>query len=194
MLSKLLKTLTVLGFIERNLKLALSCVKLMAYTSLVHLEIKCDSVWDPYHANLTSIPEAVQNRAARFVLKDYSYSSSATFLKSSLGVTQLNVHHKFNWPCLFHKFVLNFAMCMSYISNAHHIAACLDHSHKVHSPMCHNKYLSESFIRTARDCNNLPPTPCDHWQSPAFPSSMTWPFVFKLIEDTSCCILFLFTH
>lgn len=96
MLSKLLKTLTVLGFIERNLKLALSCVKLMAYTSLVHLEIKCDSVWDPYHANLTAIPEAVQNRAARFVLKDYSYSSSATFLKSSLGVTQLNVHHKFN--------------------------------------------------------------------------------------------------
>lgn len=57
---------STLGLIKRNLKLAPSPAKLLAYTSLVRPKIEyASSIWDPYHANLTTILEAVRKRASR---------------------------------------------------------------------------------------------------------------------------------
>ena len=62
----------------------------LAYKALVrpHLEY-CNSVWDPHTAVLSSKLDAVQRRAARFVLNDYSSYSSVT-----------DMLIKLDWPTL----------------------------------------------------------------------------------------------
>ncbi len=75
-----------LGFLRRNLASCSQSIKDMAYKTLIRPVLDyCSSVWDPYTQNLTNQLEAVQNRAARFVCKDYSRHSSVTSMKKSFG-------------------------------------------------------------------------------------------------------------
>lgn len=130
-----------------------SSVKPDAYSSLVRVKIEYGSlIRDSYHAKLTTIFEALQNRTARFILHDYSYSSSVTLLKSSLDLTKINMRRKLNDLCFF-----NSVVRMSQIPDARRTSASLDHSHKVHISRCASKKCAESFFtKTARDCNDVP--------------------------------------
>ena len=80
------KANTVLGFVKRNFYRASEEVKQLLYLSLVrpHLEY-ASAVWDPHHSVQISKLEKTQNRAARFVKRDYRTTSSVTSMKNSLG-------------------------------------------------------------------------------------------------------------
>ena len=79
-----------LGFVRRSLKTTQRRTKELAYKALVrpHLEYAA-SVWDPSSEKHTKELEAVQRRAARYVLNDYRKTSSVT-----------DMYHKLNWPSL----------------------------------------------------------------------------------------------
>jgi len=69
----------VLGFLGRNLKIASSKTKELAYFSLVRPHIEyCATVWDPYTKKLINKIEMVQRRSARFVLNRWGYKDSVT--------------------------------------------------------------------------------------------------------------------
>ena len=60
-------------------------VRDVAYKTLVRPTLEyCNTIWDPYQlSNITTI-DKVQRRAARFVLKDYSRTSSVTNMLNKL--------------------------------------------------------------------------------------------------------------
>lgn len=63
----------VLSYLRRNLSLAPSSVKLLAYKTLVLSKFDYgNAIYDPHQANLCNTLESIQNRAARFILSDYS--------------------------------------------------------------------------------------------------------------------------
>jgi hypothetical protein len=75
-----------LGFIRRNLRSCPQSIKTCAYQSLVrpHLEYCC-SVWDPYTQRNIKRLEAVQHRAARFVVHNYTWDTSGARIASALS-------------------------------------------------------------------------------------------------------------
>ena len=66
-----------LAFVKRNLFACSEETKRTAYVSLVrpHLEY-ASAVWDSYRQNQVEKLEAIQNRAVRFIKRDYSYNTS----------------------------------------------------------------------------------------------------------------------
>ena len=69
----------MLGFVRRNLSNTPRKVKIQAYKSLVRPHIEyCSSVWDPHTSRNIKKVEAVQRRAARFIMNDYGRKSSVT--------------------------------------------------------------------------------------------------------------------
>lgn len=79
-----------------------------AYVSLVrpHLEY-ASAVCDPYRQNQVEKLEAIQNRAVRFIKRDYSYNTSVFDLKNSLSLGLLCERRKFHRLQIFHKSVHN---------------------------------------------------------------------------------------
>ena len=74
-----------LGFVKRNLKNVNQDIKCKAYKSLVRptLEYAC-TVWDPYYLTSTDNLEAVQRRAARWVMNNYDRECSVTCMLKKL--------------------------------------------------------------------------------------------------------------
>ena len=84
-----------LGFLRRNLYDCAKKIKDMAYKTLVRPTLDyCSTVWDPHTQLLTNKIEAVQNRAARFVTRDYSRYSSVTAMKQKLDWEPLHLRRK----------------------------------------------------------------------------------------------------
>lgn len=75
-----------LGFLKRNIKTRNQKIKTVAYQSTVRPQVEyAASVWDPHTAvNMNKI-EMVQRRAARWVMSDYSTTSSVTNMLQVLG-------------------------------------------------------------------------------------------------------------
>ena len=73
------KTNKTLGFQRRNLKISSREIKVMAYKTLVRPNMEyAATVWDPLtQANIDSM-EAIQRRAARFVLRRYRNTSNVS--------------------------------------------------------------------------------------------------------------------
>ena len=82
-----------LGFLRRNLKIPAISLKESAYKTFVRpiLEYAC-TVWDPHTQDNISKLEAVQRRAARFVVNRYHNTSSVT-----------NMLNQLQWPSLQHR-------------------------------------------------------------------------------------------
>ena len=80
----------MIGFLRRNLNIASTSVKSLAYLSLVRPTIEyASAVWDPFlDCDIRRI-EMVQRRAARYVLNRYHNTSSVTEMLNTL-----------NWPTL----------------------------------------------------------------------------------------------
>ena len=66
-----------LGFLRRNLKIRSKAIKETAYKALVRPVLEyAAAIWDPHLLKEIEALEKVQRRAARFVLHQYSMSSS----------------------------------------------------------------------------------------------------------------------
>ena len=74
------------AFLRRNLARCPRDTKAQCYTSLVRPILEyASSAWDPHTSKNIQQLEAVQRRAARFVMGDYKTTSSTTKMISDLG-------------------------------------------------------------------------------------------------------------
>ncbi|XP_078597679.1 uncharacterized protein LOC144873858 [Branchiostoma floridae x Branchiostoma japonicum] len=92
MVTKANKTL---GFLRRNLKISSVSIKEKAYKAFVRPVLEyASSVWDPHTKKNTDKIEAVQRRAARFVLNRFHNTSSVSSMLSTLGWQSLKQRRK----------------------------------------------------------------------------------------------------
>ena len=76
---------SMLGFLQRNLKVSNEQTKTAAYLYLVRPVLEyCCSVWSPYTQDYINKLEMVQRRAARYVTNRYRNTSSVTFMLEHL--------------------------------------------------------------------------------------------------------------
>jgi hypothetical protein len=133
-------------------------VKETAYRSLVQpvLEYSC-TVWDPHLAQDIAHLEAVQRRAARFVMRDYGRTSSVTDMMTKLDWIPLSQRRKNARLTLFFKVVNglvaippdNFLETKSTRTRSKHTQ-----QYKVLSPQT-EIYRNSFFPKTIIDWNNL---------------------------------------
>ena len=75
-----------LGFLKRNIRVHNKGLKSMAYKTLVRPQLEyASTVWSPHTATDIQKVEAVQMRAAMWVYRDYSYTSSVTAMMKDLN-------------------------------------------------------------------------------------------------------------
>ena len=79
------KASSMIGFLQRNLRVSNKATKTNAYKTLVcpHLEY-CSTVWSPHTADKIKQIEAVQRRAARYATNCYENTCSVTALLNDL--------------------------------------------------------------------------------------------------------------
>jgi hypothetical protein len=80
MISK--KASVIISLLRRNFCAAPSFMRRKLYVTLVRPIVEyCGSVWDPFLKKDARLLEAVQNRGARFVARDFRFDSSVTAMK-----------------------------------------------------------------------------------------------------------------
>lgn len=86
------KANSTLGFLRRNIPTKNQQLRSAAYKAVVRPQLEyAASVWDPHLATHTNQIEAVQRRAARWVMSDYSRTSSVTSMLHTLGWRSLQL-------------------------------------------------------------------------------------------------------
>ena len=89
------KASRTLNFLKRNLSIYYTQVKAAAYLAMVRPQLEYASVvWDPIYISDVHKLENIQRRAARWVLKDYSRSSSVTSMLQHLSWPELKTRRK----------------------------------------------------------------------------------------------------
>ena len=100
------KASNTLKFIKRNVQTNNQKLKETAYNTYVRPQLEyCAPVWHPWQQTYSDNIERVQRAAARYVLNDYSYTSSVT-----------EMLHILNWQTLEHRRIQN-SLTMFYKSN-----------------------------------------------------------------------------
>ena len=147
-----------LGFLRRNLKIGSTKVKESAYKTFVRpiLEYAC-TVCDPYTQDKINQLEAVQRRAARFVVNRYHNTSSVTCMINTLQWPSLQHRRKIARLTMLKKFLDNEA-----VFSMSKIIPAPDRNRRAHSQQlvqiqAKQQYRLGSFLpRTIRDWNALP--------------------------------------
>jgi len=116
-------------------------------------------VWDPYLAKDIQALEKVQRRAARWVMSDYSWSSSVTVMLDHLGWPTLAERRLFAQLSTFYKIVhhLSAPQLLSYYPTTNRLTRQYHSLHFVIPPSRTNYHLNSFYPRTIiHDWNNLP--------------------------------------
>lgn len=150
----------MLNFLKRNFSDAPPKVKELLYFTNVRsiTEYAC-AVWDPQFENLCTLLERVQNRAARFVTKNYSFRTSITLLKSELGwetLSKRRLHHKLEllYRIYFNKTGLDPKI---FLLTPHFVSKRRDHEWKIREIDCRTDVYKGSFFPHSIEAwNKLP--------------------------------------
>ena len=150
-----------LGFIRRNLNIGNIKTKQQAYFSLVRPILEYSSnVWNPYTATLTNRIEAVQRRAARFVLQRYRRTSSVGDMLQELNWQSLEERRRLTSLTMFHKIhhgLVAIDMPASLTRKTQCKTTRNENSQAYFVPGSSREYHRMSFFpRTARDWNTIP--------------------------------------
>lgn len=95
-----------LGYLRRNLHSSPANVRKLAYETFVRPQLEFASpIWSPHQNYLTNMIEAVQNRAVRFISRNYNFCCSVTQLKMDYSLQLLSTRRNISLLCLFHKYV-----------------------------------------------------------------------------------------
>ena len=131
-----------LGFLKRNLYSCNKPIKETAYLSLVRPLLEYSSaVWNPHTQDLITKIENVQRRAARFVVNDYSRTTSVTEILNNLQWTSLKDRRTISRLSILHKARLGL------------IALPVDDLlQPVRRPSRHSHSNSYQIIRANKDC------------------------------------------
>ena len=101
-----------LGFLWRNLKISSSAIKDRAHKAFVRSILEyASSVWDPYTQKNIDKLEAVQRRAARFMLNRYHNTSSVHLMLDSLGWPSLEQCRKTSRQGVMYKIYNGLVQC-----------------------------------------------------------------------------------
>ena len=162
------KASNTLKFIKRNIQTNNQKLKETAYNTYVRPQLEyCAPVWHPWHETFSYKIERVQRAAARYVLNDYSSTSSVT-----------EMLHILNWQTLENRRIQNSLIMFYKIQNQ---LVNVDHHHLTETrnlrffvPYSRTKYhMNSYFPRTIRYWNSLPysirasTTLCDFSTGPA---------------------------
>lgn len=147
-----------LGYVRRNFRSAPTNLRRLLYITLIRPKLEyASSIWHPHHVTLTDSIESFQNRAARFIVADYSRFSSVTSIKTNLGLPELSLRRRISRLSLFHKVFYTPSLKQSLLSPPAYTSARLDHSCKVARPQCSSEAHRNAFLSAAiTDWNYLP--------------------------------------
>lgn len=150
------KANSTLGFVRRNLKTRQQQVKDLAYKALVrpHLEYS-STVWDPSCQKDINNIEAVQRRAARFVLNNYKSTASVSTMLEQL-----------QWPTLQkRRTVARLSTLYKIQSQQLHVKCQHLKPLNSRSRRCHNRQLARINCRTDQRQNSFLPRTIRDWNS-----------------------------
>lgn len=100
------KASQTLGYLHRNLSHSPASTRKLAYVTFVHPQLEfASSIWSPHQDYVILMLEAVQNRAARFILSNYDWHSSLTRNKVVYSRQTLCTRRKIALLCLIHKYI-----------------------------------------------------------------------------------------
>ena len=98
------KASRTLGLLRRTLSPCTRDVKSRAYTSLVRPQSEyASAAWNPHSVTVTKMLEQVQRTAARFVYRDYRYTTSPSALVAALGWDTLHTRRILDQCTLLYK-------------------------------------------------------------------------------------------
>ena len=163
---------------RRNLHSCPRDLRATAFQSLVrpHLEY-CSSVWDPHTKDLVDRIEAIQRRGARFVFKDYRWTSSVTEMLNKLEWIPLQERRRIGRITMLHKIVHSqvaiparkFLQPVQTRSSSR-----LNHNQSIKRLTGRTNYYSQSFFpHTINEWNNLPGTIVNITETSNFKEALT---------------------
>ena len=149
----------VLGLIKRNLSRCPKEVKVTAYKTLVRPILDYASVvWDPHHQCDVDKVEAIQRRAARFCMADYSHESSVTDMLDDLNWPLLTNRRKQSRLTMLYKINNNLvSISKDNLIPPHRLNTRYKHDLNFQIPFAKKNIYKYSFYpRTIKDWNALP--------------------------------------
>ena len=167
------KTNRDLGLLRCNLKISASNIKEKAYKVVIRplLEFAA-SVWDPYSQKNIAKIEAVQRRAARFILSQFRNTSSVNNMLEALGWPTLEQWRQTCRLLMLYKIQSGLAHCPTLKAKLAPLPSCqrCTHDKQLTLLTTRTQYRGSSFLpKTNRDWNSLPmkvveaPTPWCFW-------------------------------
>ena len=153
-----------LGFLRRNLRVRSQALKQLAYFAFVRPCLEyASSVWDPHSATAINQIEAVQRRAARWVVNRYRQTSSVSDMLTNLQWESLETRRRQARLSNLYKYVNGLVVIDSAVAPSLQTPNPLRPSTRQSHPLtfenkgCRTLYRQSSFFpRTIREWNALP--------------------------------------
>ena len=150
---------STLGLLKRNLSKCPQKLREQAYISLIRSRLEyCAAVWDPYLIKDINILEAIQRRAARFVIQDYSRFTSVSSLLKDLDWAPLKDRRRdIRLAMLFKIVKCNMPVQTDAVLLPADARTRSHHSFKFKHIQSHTaQYKHSFFVRTVPEWNSLP--------------------------------------
>ena len=132
-----------------------------------------NTVWSPYTKRNISLLETVQRRAARFVFRDFSYSSSVTSMLQKLGWPTLEQRRRISKAIMLYKILNNLVAIPADKYTTPNNNYTRGHPQRLRTVSCRiNVFLHSFFPSTIVIWNNLPSSVIDSNNIHEFKSSI----------------------